>query len=140
MHCFDGHRVSGIDPLSEVSNGGEADANSLIPETRSKMMELTNTLKSVEASRARLGSHYAKAKAEVNETFSYFTRALEERKTEVLRELEGIFSAKQHAISQYTERTAETVDRMYQVSVEFLTAAAFPVWRSGGIFRVCFAE
>ena len=40
---------------------------------------------------------------------------LEERKSELLRELEGHYSCKQVAMSVYSQKAQETVDKLYQV-------------------------
>ena len=42
---------------------------------------------------------------------------LEERKAELLRELEGHYSCKQVAMSVYSQKAQETVDKLYQVII-----------------------
>ncbi len=58
----------------------------------------------------------SRAQAEVAETFRLFHSLLEERKTEVLRELEATFSSKQVAMAICTQRTQEAVEKIYNVS------------------------
>ncbi len=55
---------------------------------------------------------------EINDTVQYFAALLEERKAEVLRELENNYLAKQAALGGYTQKAQETVEKMYQVCVK----------------------
>jgi hypothetical protein len=45
----------------------------------------------------------------------FYSASLEERKSQLLHELDGHFSSKQVAISAYTQKAQETVDKVYQV-------------------------
>ena len=45
---------------------------------------------------------------------------LEERKSELLRELEGHYSCKQVAMSVYSQKAQETMDKLYQVCVSLV--------------------
>ncbi len=56
------------------------------------------------------------SKSEINNAFQFFTALLEERKSELLRELEGIYSSKQVAMSVYSQKEQENVDKIFQVS------------------------
>jgi hypothetical protein len=55
------------------------------------------------------------SKSEIHETFKFFFDRLEERKSELLRELEGMYSSKQVAMSVYSQKAQETVDKIFQV-------------------------
>ena len=54
---------------------------------------------------------------EVNETFSFYVSMLEERKAEIARELEQAYSNKQVALSVYSQKAQETVDKIFQVRI-----------------------
>ena len=54
---------------------------------------------------------------EVNETFSFYVSMLEERKAEISRELEQAYSNKQVALTVYSQKAQETVDKIFQVSI-----------------------
>lgn len=64
----------------------------------------------------RLSSQYQKSLGEVNETFQFYVSMLEERKAEIARELEQAYSSKQVALSVYSQKAQETVDKIFQVS------------------------
>ena len=53
---------------------------------------------------------------EVNETFQFYVSMLEERKAEVVRELEQAYSSKQVALSVYSQKAQETVEKVVQVN------------------------
>ena len=64
----------------------------------------------------RLSSQYQKSLDEVNETFQFYVSMLEERKAEVVRELEQAYSSKQVSLSVYSQKAQETVDKILQVT------------------------
>ena len=68
-------------------------------------------------SSSRLSSQYKKSLGEVNETFSFYVSMLEERKAEIARELEQAYSNKQVALTVYSQKAQETVDKIFQVGV-----------------------
>ena len=62
-------------------------------------------------------SQYEKAIAEVTETFNFYTSMLAERKLEVVRELEKLYSSKQVALSVFGQKIHESHDRIEQMVV-----------------------
>ena len=54
---------------------------------------------------------------EVNETFQFYVSMLEERKCEVVRDLEQAYSSKQVALSVYSQKAQETVEKILQVEI-----------------------
>ena len=55
------------------------------------------------------------SKSEINETFKVFSALLEERKAELMRELDGMYTAKQVAMSVHSQKAQEVVDKIFQV-------------------------
>ena len=55
------------------------------------------------------------SKSEINETFKVFSALLEERKSELMRELDGMYTSKQVAMSVYSQKAQEVVDKIFQV-------------------------
>lgn len=120
MHCFEGHHVSTLGEITSNSGGHhvqELDAiNKLISDGKLKANEIRNNLKNLETTSTRLSSQYQKSLGEVNETFSFYVSMLEERKAEIGRELEQAYSNKQVALSVYSQKAQETVDKIFQVT------------------------
>ena len=54
---------------------------------------------------------------EVKETFSFYVLMLEERRDEISRRLEQVYSNKQVALTVYSQKAQETVDKIFQVCV-----------------------
>ena len=77
-------------------------------------------------SSSRLSSQYKKSVGEVNETFSFYVSMLEERKAEISRELEQAYSNKQVALTVYSQKAQETVDKIFQVG--FLVTRQSGYW------------
>ena len=63
----------------------------------------------------RLTSQYDKAVAEVNETFNFYMSMLAERKVEVVKELEKLYSTKQVSLSVFGQKVHESNDKIEQV-------------------------
>ena len=120
MHCFEGHHVSTLGEITSNSGGHhvqELDSvNKLISDGKLKANEIRNNLKNLETTSTRLSSQYQKSLSEVNETFQFYVSMLEERKAEIARELEQAYSSKQVALSVYSQKAQETVDKIFQVT------------------------
>jgi tripartite motif-containing protein 2/3 len=120
MHCFEGHHVSTLGEITSNSGGHhvqELDAiNKLISDGKLKANEIRNNLKNLETTSTRLSSQYKKSVGEVNETFAFYVSMLEERKAEISRELEQAYSNKQVALTVYSQKAQETVDKIFQVT------------------------
>nr|NVI70050.1 brain tumor [Cucujiformia] len=57
---------------------------------------------------------YHKAQTEINDTFMFYKSMLEERKQELLKELESVYSAKQISLEVATQKGQETVEQIYK--------------------------
>ena len=120
MHCFDGHHVTTLGELTNKDGSHQEiqELNSishLMQEGRSKALDLKSNLKHLGTASVSLNEHFNKSRSEINETFQIYASLLEERKNEVLRELENHYSEKQVALSLYNQKAHDTVDKIYQV-------------------------
>ena len=84
----------------------------IVEEGRSRASELRTCVKTVETSAGRLQQQYDKAQAEIQETYSFYLRMVEERKGELLRELDSLYHAKQVSLTVLAQKAQETVDRL----------------------------
>nr|NVI69996.1 brain tumor [Cucujiformia] len=57
---------------------------------------------------------YHKAQNEINDTFMFYKSMLEERKQELLKELESVYSAKQMSLEVATQKGQDTVEQIYK--------------------------
>ncbi|ODM98140.1 B-box type zinc finger protein ncl-1 [Orchesella cincta] len=103
--------------IREYNAVAQPDADGKV-QFRMKSVALHDVLKSFETASARLQSHYSKAQNEVSEAFTFYRTLLDERKNELLKELENLYITRQVTLSVVTQRVQETLDRMYQ-TVEF---------------------
>ena len=83
-----------------------------IQEAKSKATDIRNVLKNVEHASSRLQIQYHKAQNEINETFMFYRSMLDERKQELLKELESVFSARQISIAVATQKGQENVEQI----------------------------
>ncbi len=99
----------------QLSDEGQALLAQLMQESKSKIAELRNGIKNVEGSSARLSAHLNRAQSEVTKAFHLFSTLLEERRSEVMRELEAAHSARQLALSLQAQRAQDTIEKVAQV-------------------------
>lgn len=85
-----------------------------VAEAKSRASDMRSMLKATELSASRLQVQYHKAQNEINDTFQFYRSMLDERKQELLKELENVFSAKQISLTVVGQKTQETVDKVYQ--------------------------
>lgn len=85
-----------------------------IQEAKTKATDIKNVMKNVEHATSRLQVQYHKAQNEINDTFQFYRSMLDERKQELLKELESVFSAKQISLGVATQKGQETVDNIYK--------------------------
>ncbi|XP_072386554.1 protein brain tumor [Diabrotica undecimpunctata] len=85
-----------------------------VTEAKSKATDIRNILKNVEHVSSRLQIQYQKAQNEINDTFLFYRSMLEERKQELLKELESVFSAKQISLGVATQKGQETCEQIYK--------------------------
>jgi len=125
MLAFEGHHVTNLGQNSgktavDPTPGSGQGVNSLdgvkrmVKDARKKLNELQKTVKSVDYSSSRLTSQYDKAVAEVNETFNFYMSMLAERKLELVKELEKLYSSKQVALSVFGQKIHESSDKIEQ--------------------------
>jgi len=121
MHCFEGHHVTTLGEITS-KDGNRTEIQELdsishvVHDGKSKASEVRSQLKNLESTSSRLSAQYNKAQNEINETFQYYTTLLEERKAEIMRELDGHYTMKQMALNAYSQKGQETIDKIYQVT------------------------
>lgn len=86
-----------------------------VQEGKNKATDLRNMMKTMEHSSQRLQVQFHKAQNEINETFQFYRSMLEERKQDLLKELESVFSAKQMGLNVVGQKAQDTMEKIHQV-------------------------
>jgi len=123
MVAFEGHHVTnlgqgngGSKEVEQHQVGGNIEAiRKMVKDSKKKLNELQKTIKSVDYSSSRLTSQYDKAIGEVTETFNFYMSMLAERKLEVVKELDKLYSNKQVALSVFGQKVHESTDKIEQM-------------------------
>merc|ERR1719308_61814 len=120
MVAFEGHHVTNLGNSSKAVEPVHGTTSlepvkKMVKEGRKKLNELQKTVKSVDYSSSRLTSQYDKAIAEVNETFNFYMSMLAERKMEVVKELEKLYSSKQVSLSVFGQKVHDSTDKVEQM-------------------------
>ncbi|KAH0549979.1 hypothetical protein KQX54_016623 [Cotesia glomerata] len=85
-----------------------------VADCRAKASEIRTAIKAADHGVAKLQIQYHKAQNEINDTYQFYRSMLEERKQELLKELESVFSAKQISLGVITQKANEMVDKIQQ--------------------------
>lgn len=85
-----------------------------INEIRVKSNEMRQIIKNAEHNTMMLQTQYHTAQNEINETFQFYRSMLDERKQELLKELESVYSAKSMAQTMLINKSQDHLDKMLQ--------------------------
>lgn len=106
LHDFETLHDAGYQQLEMI--------NQAIGDSKAKANDIRSIIKNLDHAANKLQVQFHKAQNEVNDTFLFYRSMLEERKQEILKELESVFSAKQLSITVVSQKAQETVDKIYQ--------------------------
>ena len=98
--------------LSDIGDKQVSSLRNLQLEAKSKASELQDHCGSIKRVDIRLFSQYHKAQNDINETYNFFQAVLDERKTEVLAELEEAFNSKSMMINNLEQKIQEHLNRL----------------------------
>jgi tripartite motif-containing protein 2/3 len=115
--CLNLEHPAGIHEYEHISEAAPKQVEAIqhaVQEAKTKATDIRNILKNVEHVSSRLQVQYHKAQNEINDTFMFYRSMLEERKQELLKELESVFSAKQISLGVATQKGQETVEQIYK--------------------------
>lgn len=104
------------------SNGGKQQMDGLmqiVTDVRQKATDVRQLIKNSEYTNQRLLMQYRKAQNEINETHNFFRSMLEDRKQNVIKELENMYNCKTIHIDVLLNKTQEHVEKVLQ-SCEFV--------------------
>ncbi|KFM61352.1 B-box type zinc finger protein ncl-1, partial [Stegodyphus mimosarum] len=105
------------DYISEVGPRQVEILGEMLEQSKAKTNDLRNAAKSVEHFSSRLQMQYHKAQAEISDTFNFYCSVLEERKEELMKELEDLYNTKMVSLSLMGTKVQEMVERVQQMSL-----------------------
>lgn len=120
--CIVCDHPSGIHECEHVSDATPKQIENLlqiVAEVRGKAVDMRAIIKNAEHSVARIQVQYNKAQNEINETYQFYRSMLDERKQELLKELENFYNAKNMSQSVLLTKSQDHVDKVLQ-SCEFV--------------------
>ncbi|KYN28474.1 B-box type zinc finger protein ncl-1 [Trachymyrmex cornetzi] len=100
--------------VTEVGSQQLEALSRIIQECRSKAADARAAVKATDHNTAILQVQYHKAQNEINDTFQFYRSMLDERKQELLKELDSVFSTKQISLNVLSQRANEMADKMMQ--------------------------
>lgn len=118
--CTNADHPKGLHDYDHISEVGPRQVEvlaELFEQSKAKSNDLRNAAKSVDHYTSRLQMQYHKAQAEINDTFNFYCSVLEERKEELMKELEDLFNTKMVSLSLTNSKIQDMVERIQQMSV-----------------------
>lgn len=115
--CLNIDHPAGLHEYEHISEAAPKQIEAIqhaVQEAKTKATDIRNIMKNVEHVSSRLQVQYHKAQNEVNDTFMFYKSMLEERKQELLKELESVYSAKQISLEVATQKGQDTVEQIYK--------------------------
>lgn len=85
-----------------------------IQDIRCKSNDMRQIIKNAEHSSVRLQTQFHTAQNEINETFQFYRSMLDERKAELLKELESVYNAKNMSQTMLINKSQDHLDKMLQ--------------------------
>ncbi|KFM59712.1 B-box type zinc finger protein ncl-1, partial [Stegodyphus mimosarum] len=105
------------DYISEVGPRHVEILGEVLEQIKTKTNDLRNAAKSVEHFSSRLQMQYHKAQKEINDTLNFYCSVLEERKEELMKELEDLYNTKMVSLSLIGSKVKEMIERAQQMSL-----------------------
>ncbi|XP_031618749.1 brain tumor protein [Contarinia nasturtii] len=98
--------------INEVTPKQVENLLQIVNEVRSKAADMRAIIKSAENISARIQGQYTKAQNEITDTYQFYRSMLDERKTELLKELENVYNAKNLSHTVSTSKSQDQVEKI----------------------------
>lgn len=108
--------IHDYDHISDIGSKQVEMLTEMLDQSKAKTTDLRNAVKSVEHFSSRLQMQYQKAQTEITETFQFYCSVLEERKEEVMKELDDLYNTKMVSLSLLGQKVQDMVDKVHQMS------------------------
>jgi len=118
-----------VEALNEAAPRLAHQLNRTLNEARAKAVELKSVIQAADAALNKMPAQLSKAQTDVTDTYHFYKAALDERREELLRQLEIQYNNKQSKLSELGQKTSEAVERILKTCsfVERLVKQASPV-------------
>jgi len=118
-----------IEALNEAAPRLAHQLNRTLNDARAKAAELKTVVQAAESAVNKMSNQLSKAQTDVTETYHFYRAALDERREELLRELESVYNSKQTTLNDLGHKTQEAVERILKTCsfVERLVKQSSPV-------------
>ncbi|XP_076352429.1 protein brain tumor-like isoform X2 [Tachypleus tridentatus] len=104
-----------IDHLEDIEYKHIEHMNCLIEDSKGKQTDLQNRLKTIEQSTSSVQVQYEKLQNKIKDTHQFYYVAVEERKKEILKELDDIFNSKMVSLSMFGQKLRDNVNKTLEV-------------------------
>ncbi|CAF1408576.1 unnamed protein product [Adineta ricciae] len=98
-------------PLNDAGSHQVAKLQNMVENTRQRLNDLRHSQKTVDRSYNSLQTQYNKAQHDINETYTFYRQLIDDRKHELLKELDSTFNEKQSLLTNQMQKIDEAVER-----------------------------
>lgn len=106
-----------FDHISKIGPKQVQILTELHEQSKIKVNNLRSITQSLEHKKSSLQMQLCKSQTDVNATFSFYHSALEERKRELLKELDELYSSRVISVSLLRVKIQEMIDKMRQLTI-----------------------
>ncbi|CAM2698441.1 unnamed protein product [Rotaria socialis] len=97
--------------LSDAGSHQVAKLQHIVENTRQRLIDLKHSQKLIDRSYTLLQTQYNKAQHDINETFNFYRQLIDERKNDLIKELDNTFGEKQNVLTNQIQKIDEAVER-----------------------------
>ncbi|CAF0982433.1 unnamed protein product, partial [Didymodactylos carnosus] len=101
-------------PLNDAGSHQVAKLQNMVENTRLRLNELKHSQKTFDRAYGMLQTQYHKAQHDINETYNFYRQLIEERKHELIKELDNGFTEKQTILTSQMQKIDETLTKANQ--------------------------
>ncbi|CAF0799161.1 unnamed protein product [Rotaria sordida] len=97
--------------LNDAGSHQVAKLQHIVENTRQRLIDLKHSQKLIDRSYSLLQTQYNKAQHDINETFNFYRQLIDERKNDLIKELDNTFNEKQNILTNHMQKIDEAVER-----------------------------
>ncbi|UJR23523.1 hypothetical protein I4U23_026515 [Adineta vaga] len=97
--------------LNDAGSHQVAKLQNMVENTRQRLIDLKYSQKTVDRSYNSLQSQYNKAQHDINETYNFYRQLLDERKHDLIKELDNTFNEKQNLLTNQMQKIDDAIER-----------------------------
>ncbi|CAF0730784.1 unnamed protein product [Adineta steineri] len=97
--------------LNDAGSHQVAKLQNMVENTRQRLIDLRHSQKTVDRSYTSLQAQYNKAQHDINETYNFYRQLLDDRKHDLIKELDNTYNEKQNVLTNQMQKIDDAIER-----------------------------